>query len=66
VLNQAAGELAQNGDNLMLLACWGGAGAPATVAGAPSFCSAMDVAQYEADAVTNAIADPASKGKANT
>jgi hypothetical protein len=57
--------LAQNGDNLMLLARWGAAGAPAIAAGTPSFCSAMDVAQYEADAVTKAIADPASKGKAN-
>jgi hypothetical protein len=44
--------LAHNGDNLMLLAGWGAAGAPAIAAGMPSFRSAMDVAQYEADAVT--------------
>jgi hypothetical protein len=49
----------------MLLACWGVAGAPGIAARTPSFRSAMDVAQYEADAVTKAIADPASKGKAN-
>jgi hypothetical protein len=34
----------------------------------PTFCSAMGVAQYEADlgVVSKAIADPASKGRTNT